>query len=100
MFRFRLKSLSICLGVLCVGAVALYAQAPASESDARSGSGGLRTWTDASGTRKVEASLVDSADGTVRLKKPDGKVVEIPLEKLSAADQRGLPNRPLPAVRA
>ena len=35
-----------------VGAAALCAQTPASESDAGSGSGGLRTWTDASGTRR------------------------------------------------
>jgi len=48
---------------------------------------GPRTWTDATGKFKIEAELVRVADGKVELKKADGTVVSVPLDKLSAADQ-------------
>jgi len=48
---------------------------------------GPRTWTDTTGKFKIEAELVRVADGKVELKKPDGTVVNVPLDKLSAADQ-------------
>lgn len=47
-----------------------------------------RTWTDSTGTHTVEAQLVDVKDGKVHLKKIDGTVAVVPLEKLSEADQR------------
>jgi hypothetical protein len=47
----------------------------------------LRTWTDASGQYHIEAELVEHSEGNVTLKKPDGQVVTLPLEKLSPADQ-------------
>ncbi len=46
-----------------------------------------RKWTDASGVFSVEAELVDFKDGTVRLKKTDGKTISIRLKTLSEADQ-------------
>ena len=49
-----------------------------------------RKWTDSSGKHTIEAELVDVVDGTVRLKRADGKVISLPLEKLSAADQQFL----------
>jgi len=48
---------------------------------------GPRTWSDATGKFKIEAELVRVADGKVELKKADGTVVSVPLDKLSAADQ-------------
>lgn len=48
---------------------------------------GMRTWIDATGRFKIEADFVSLADGTVTLRRADGKNMEIPLEKLSAADQ-------------
>jgi hypothetical protein len=48
---------------------------------------GLRTWTDASGKFKVEAELLGVQEGKVRLKRPNGKEVTIPIDKLSAADR-------------
>ena len=48
---------------------------------------GPRTWTDTTGKFKIEAELVRVADGKVELKKADGTVVSVPLDKLSAADQ-------------
>lgn len=47
-----------------------------------------RTWTDSTGKYKVEAEFVDFQDGSVRLRKTDGKMIALPLKKLSAADQR------------
>lgn len=46
-----------------------------------------RTWTDTSGTYKVEADFQELADGKVRLKKDNGTNITIPLSKLSQADQ-------------
>jgi len=50
----------------------------------------FRTWTDASGKFQTEAQLIEIRDGTVHLKKTNGKVVDIPLERLSAEDRRFL----------
>ncbi len=46
-----------------------------------------RKWTDVTGKYSVEAEFVELKDGQVRLRKPDGQVITVPLEKLSAADQ-------------
>lgn len=48
----------------------------------------VRTWTDATGGFRVEAEFVGLADGKVQLKRNDGKVITVPLDKLSEADQR------------
>jgi hypothetical protein len=47
----------------------------------------FRTWTDLSGQFKVEAEFKGMANGVVRLKKRDGSIKKIPLEKLSKEDQ-------------
>lgn len=60
-------------------------EAPASQA--------LRTWTDATGTFKTEAVLLQLESGKVRLRRSDGKEITVPLEKLSLPDQeyvRGL----------
>jgi SLA1 homology domain 1, SHD1 len=49
-----------------------------------------RQWTDRSGSYSVEAELVNVEDGRVHLKKPDGKIVTVPQDRLSDADQRYL----------
>lgn len=61
------------------------AQVAAQSGDAESPSS--RTWTDATGQFRVEAELLAVADGKVQLKKSDGSVVSVPLEKLSQADR-------------
>ena len=49
-----------------------------------------RTWSDTSGKFKIEATL-DSFDGkVVKLKRRDGSIVSVPIEKLSQADQQVL----------
>ena len=60
-------------------------QAIASTTDSK-----IRTWTDATGVFSVEAELVEFADGKVHLKRTDGKVIVIDLERLSSADQEFL----------
>jgi len=46
-----------------------------------------RQWTDSTGVFTVEAELVEVAGDNVRLRKPDGQVVAVPLDRLSAADR-------------
>lgn len=46
-----------------------------------------RKWTSTSGKFSVEAELLEVKDGSVRLKKRDGKIVTVPLAKLSKADR-------------
>jgi len=50
----------------------------------------FRTWSDATGTHQIEARLVATQDGWVQLETRDGKTVELPISKLSSADQQFL----------
>jgi len=54
------------------------------------GSAQGRTWTDSTGNFKTEAELVDFKDGVVRLRRADGNVVSVPVERLSETDQQYL----------
>ena len=45
-----------------------------------------RTWTDASGKFSVEADLVDVRSGRITLLKADGRVVNVPVQRLSDDD--------------
>ena len=45
-----------------------------------------RKWTDRTGKFSTEADLVHVKDGKAILKKSDGKVIAVPLDRLSAAD--------------
>lgn len=47
-----------------------------------------RTWKDASGRFRVEASFVAHEDGVVQLRKTDGTTISVPWEKLSSSDRR------------
>lgn len=49
-----------------------------------------RTWSDASGSFRVVATLVERTGTDVRLKKSDGTEITVPLAKLSEADQKWL----------
>jgi hypothetical protein len=46
-----------------------------------------RTWADKTGAHSITAELIEVKEGSVRLKRQDGKIVTIPVEKLSDADQ-------------
>lgn len=46
-----------------------------------------RTWTDSTGKFKIEADFLEIVEGQVKLQRPDGKKVSLPLAKLSKDDQ-------------
>ena len=46
-----------------------------------------RMWTDASGEFQIQSDFVDLDGENVRLKKPDGQLITVPLKALSAKDQ-------------
>ncbi len=48
----------------------------------------FRTFSAASGGYEVEARFIEFVDGMVKLEKRDGKVIEVPMEKLSDGDQQ------------
>jgi hypothetical protein len=54
---------------------------------------GEHLWTDATGRYTTEAALVDYDGETVVLKNVSGKLISIPIEKLSANDQAFLKNQ-------
>lgn len=58
-----------------------------------------REWSDTTGTFKIEAELVAVRGDKVVLEKTDGKIITVPLDKLSAADRKYLDglNKPAPA---
>jgi len=58
-----------------------------------------RTWQAATGNYSVEAEFVELADGSVQLKRADGKAITVPLGKLSKADQLWI-RKNLAALRA
>lgn len=47
----------------------------------------IRTWTDTSGKFRVQASLVEFDEKNVTLKRADGRIIEVPIERLSNADR-------------
>ncbi|HYO24807.1 MAG TPA: SHD1 domain-containing protein [Lacipirellulaceae bacterium] len=49
--------------------------------------GEVRTWTDSTGKFKMDAEFVEVANGAVRLKRGDGRMMNLPLAKLSDADR-------------
>jgi hypothetical protein len=56
-----------------------------------------REWSDATGKFKIQGELVAVRAGKVILEKADGKIISVPLEKLSAADQAFLKSLEKPA---
>ena len=46
-----------------------------------------REWSDSSGKFKIVADLVDASANSVRLKKPEGQIVTVPLARLGQPDQ-------------
>ena len=64
--------------------------ARAQQHSAASGPSDLefRTWTDSTGKHQTEAAMVELVDGEVHLERKDGRVVAVPVGKLSGADQR------------
>ncbi|RCS41417.1 hypothetical protein DTL42_22940 [Bremerella cremea] len=53
-----------------------------------------REWTDQTGKFKTEAEFISLKDGIVKLRKPDGKEITVPQDKLSYSDQAFLSKLP------
>jgi hypothetical protein len=53
----------------------------------------FRTWTSSNGKYTIEAFLVRKEDGVAHLRMKDGKVIQVPIAKLSAADRKFLAAR-------
>ena len=68
------------LAVVCL-VVGVWVSSARAESESR-------VWSDASGKFKIEAKLLEVKNGKAVLLKADGKKVEIPVNKLSPADQK------------
>lgn len=47
-----------------------------------------RKWTDSSGQFSIDAEFVEFVEGQVVLKRSDGRIIRLPFERLSAADQQ------------
>ena len=62
--------------------------------------GWARTWKSKTGKFSVDAELVEVEDGKAVLKRTDGKIVRVPIEKLSAADRRYLESLNKPAANS
>ncbi|TWT68272.1 SHD1 domain-containing protein [Crateriforma conspicua] len=69
--------------------VVLASQAKASAS-APAADDSMRMWTDASGSFSVKATLVEQSATMATLRKEDGRVINVPIEKLSIGDQEYL----------
>ncbi len=57
-----------------------------------------RNWQDSTGNFSVQAELVDVVDGKVWLKKQNGKVIKVPVERLSKKDQAYLEDLEKPKI--
>lgn len=53
----------------------------------------FRTWIDATGKHRTEAQFIELNGGKVTLKKRDGKVIAVPIEKLSEKDAKYATNQ-------
>ena len=78
---------------MVLGWLLLAALRPAAGQEAAADRPPLRTWTDSSGQHQTEAVFVGALDGEVVLKKKDGSIVSLRLEKLSQADQEYVKSR-------
>jgi hypothetical protein len=63
---------------------------PATAENAKSPVGRARTWVDTTGRFRTEATLLSRDDARVTLRKTDGIIVHVPIERLSDADKRHL----------
>ncbi|GAB6188180.1 SHD1 domain-containing protein [Thermopirellula anaerolimosa] len=50
----------------------------------------VRTWKDKTGKFSIRAELVESDGTTVKLKRADGKVISVPVDRLSDQDRQFL----------
>ena len=79
---------SLVLGLTLLGTTfALAAERSTRKAGPRPSTQQPRTFTDASGKYKLRATFVGVDEGVARLRKTDGSVIRVPLERLSELDQ-------------
>jgi len=61
---------------------------PQSRQEPAEESGEYREWSSSNGKFTIRAKMLDYRQGKVRLEKPDGKEIEVPISQLSADDRR------------
>jgi hypothetical protein len=61
-----------------------------SQPTTNSSGDGYREWTDKSGVHTIKAKLINVAEGKVTLRKQDGSVIHLAVDKFCEADQRYL----------
>ena len=71
----------------CILAAVFWFAASVAWSAEEPNAGQARTWTNNSGKYKVDARFVDLENQAVRLKKQDGEIIVVPLQKRSDADR-------------
>jgi S1-C subfamily serine protease len=59
-----------------------------------------RTWKSSDGAYSIDAEYVGAKDGKVSLRKPNGDLIEVPLARLSAADQAYVAKQVVPSEEA
>jgi hypothetical protein len=62
------------------------------------GASAFRTWTDSTGSFRIEAEFLGVADGKVKLRRKDSREIAVPLERLSAADKQEVERLQQPAA--
>ena len=72
---------------LALGVLLPVVAAPSSRAAAQSEASKPRTWTDSTGKFTVEATLIEAKDDQVNLKRSDGKIVTLPMDRLTHTDQ-------------
>lgn len=78
------SSLCLCLTVLFALAVSAARSADDTGSEAKEP---LREWSDTTGTFQIDATFVSYDDGQVKLRRFDGKVIEVDISRLSRKDR-------------
>ena len=89
------RSFVFCVAIgFCAIVCTAYSAGTASEDPGQTSEHrGFRTWTDRTGNFKTDAAFIDFKDGAVRLKKGDGSIVNVPIDKLCVLDQEWVKNR-------
>jgi hypothetical protein len=71
------------LAMSCIVASGPAAERVTRKPAAKPAANPMRAWTDATGKFKIRASLVDVEEGQARLRKADGSILKVPVDKLS-----------------
>jgi SLA1 Homology Domain 1 (SHD1) protein len=86
--RPMLKTRCLCVWTAWLVTCVAYSTACAADDEVSRRKSALRTWVDSSGKHQVKAELLSQRDNSVRLRRADGKTIDVPIVLLSRRDQR------------